>query len=156
LLEQQARSLPPCDSWFVELLERGTLPGCDPENPNRAISHKHELTIKNTAGYYGQDRHVTRAGLLDEARSIEPRLRSHHGDHVIGAYLKSQGCDNEKRVLRRRGWTFLPLLELRKKWEERFPGWEWRNPDITEWQAEEQDDNDDEDDEREPLPKTAF
>ena len=44
-------------------------------------------------------------------------------------------------VLRRRGWTFLPLLICRAKWEERFPNWQWRNTGLTRWQAEEAADN---------------
>jgi hypothetical protein len=139
LLDQQALSLAPLDSWFVELLESATLAGCDPADPSRAISGKYEQTIKGSG--MGFDRHVTRPGLFDQARSVEPRLRHHTSDRTLGAYLKSQNCHNKQRVLRRRGWTFLPLLDLRKKWEERFPGWEWRNPDIREWQAEEQDDD---------------
>jgi hypothetical protein len=155
LLDQQARSLPALDSWWVELLENGTLVGCDPDNPSRAISNKHEQTIKGIG--MGFDRHVTRPGLFDQARSIEPRLRSHTSDHVLGAFLRDQGCNNKERVLRRRGWSFPPLLECRKAWEERFPGWKWRNANITEWQAEEQDENDDdEDDEQEPPLKTHF
>jgi len=145
LLDQQARSLSAFDSWWVELLESGTLVGCDPDNPSRAISNKYGCIVKNPV-LYGNERHVTRLGLYDQARSIEPRLRSHTSDHALGDFLKMQGCENKKRVLRRRGWSFPPLLECRKAWEARFRGWKWRNANITEWQAEEQDDNDDDGD----------
>ena len=50
------------------------------------------------------------------------------------------GCDNNKKVLRRAGWTFPPLKECRAAWEARYPDWKWRNPEISEWQAEEGDD----------------
>ena len=42
-------------------------------------------------------------------------------------------------VLRARGWIFPPLAKLRAKWIERFPNRRCRNPSITKWQQE--DDN---------------
>jgi hypothetical protein len=53
-------------------------------------------------------------------------------DHKLGDFLAEQGCDNSRKVMRRRGWTFPELSECRKKWEERFPGWKWRNPNLKE------------------------
>ena len=50
------------------------------------------------------------------------------------------GCGNTIKVLRRQGWTFPPLAECREAWVKRYPGWEWRDPGITEWRAEEDDD----------------
>jgi hypothetical protein len=50
------------------------------------------------------------------------------------------GCTNKQKVLRRRGWTFPALLACREAWEKRYPGWCWRDTDIAEWRAEEQDD----------------
>ena len=46
------------------------------------------------------------------------------------------GCDNTRKVLRRQGWSFPPLRDCRAEWEKRYPGWKWRNPDLTEWQPE--------------------
>jgi hypothetical protein len=66
-------------------------------------------------------------------KAIKPNGKS----GAAGA-LKEQGCDNGKRVLRRRGWTFPALQECRAKWIERYPGWEWRDPEIQAWQAEEE------------------
>jgi hypothetical protein len=100
LLEQQAHSLSPLDSWWVELLETGTLAGCDPNEPNRARSNKYDVTIKG--GQNSLDRHVTRPGLYDQARASGPRLRSHTSDHALGAFLAAQGCKNDKKVLRLR------------------------------------------------------
>jgi hypothetical protein len=74
--------------------------------------------------------------LYDQARSIEPRLRQHGSDHALGSFLKDQGCDNKKKVLRRTGWSFPPFGEARKAWEERFPGWLWHDPDLTDWYFE--------------------
>jgi hypothetical protein len=41
--------------------------------------------------------------------------------------------------MRRRGWTFPDLGECRKKWEARFPGWKWRDPNLKQWQIEDAD-----------------
>jgi Family of unknown function (DUF5906) len=131
LTGQQARSMGPFDSWWVELLETGTLTGCDPDEPNRAVSNKYEEKVTLGMG----DRLVTRLGLYDQARRLEPRLRS-MSEHKLGDFLTEQGCDNSRKVMRRRGWTFPELSECRKMWEARFPDWEWRNPKLTKWQAE--------------------
>jgi hypothetical protein len=139
LFEQQARSLSPLDSWWVELLETGTLAGCDPKGePDRAVSNEYEAVISSG---YGIERRVRRRGLYDQARSIEPRLRNHTSDHQLGAFLREHGCDNTKKILRRRGWTFPPLSECRAEWEKRFSGWQWREPDLLDWRMEEQDDD---------------
>jgi len=68
------------------------------------------------------------------------RISRHITDHQVGAYLKNQGCDNENRVMRHRGWTFPPLKELRAAWEKRFPRWKWRIPGLAEWQNESDED----------------
>ena len=68
----------------------------------------------------------------------EPRLRNHTSDHQLGAYLKEQGCDNTKKVLRRQGWTFPSLSQCRKDWEKRFPNWPWRDPNLKAWRSDEQ------------------
>jgi hypothetical protein len=85
-------------------------------------------------------REVTRPGLYDQARSIEPRLRNYANDHILGNHLTAQGCSNLRKVIRRQGWTFPPLADCRAAWETRFPGWRWRNPEITAWWREEQED----------------
>jgi Family of unknown function (DUF5906) len=135
LAGQQALSLSPLDSWWVELLETGTLGGSDPSEPNRAVSNKYEYKV--VVGM--SDRWVTRLGLYDQARNMEPRLRQ-RSDHVLGQHLTEQGCDNSRKVMRRRGWTFPKLIECREEWEARFPGWKWRNPKLIEWQGEDAED----------------
>jgi hypothetical protein len=122
LREQQQQSLSALDAWWVELLETGTLEGADPNAPNCAVSNGYDRP------YLGRQR-----GLYDQARTIEPRLKA-RSDHVLGNFLSGQGCDNTRKVLRHRGWTFQPLLEARKRWEARFPGWKWRDTSLTEWQ----------------------
>ena len=49
-------------------------------------------------------------------------------------YLKKHGCSNAKKVMRRRGWEFPPLEQLRREWEARYPGWKWNDLDLIQWQ----------------------
>ena len=72
------------------------LAGCHPDQPNCARSGKWQKKIEDEYGEH--PRFITCNGLLDEARSIEPRLRSHTNANVIANYLKEWGCDNSKRV----------------------------------------------------------
>jgi Bifunctional DNA primase/polymerase, N-terminal len=141
LREQRDQSLAPLDAWWSELLETGTLMGADPVSPNRAVSNAYQRQIE-VDGSYGttQIRYINQLGIYDQARLIEPRLKNHIGDHKLSAHLIEMGGDNTKKVLRRRGWTFLPLSVCRATWEKRYPGWKWRDTEITEWRAEEADD----------------
>ncbi|MCK1453384.1 hypothetical protein IVB36_21505 [Bradyrhizobium sp. 35] len=145
LRQQRDHGLQPLDAWWCELLDTGTLWGADPSEPNKAVSNSYDRLIKIAVkSRYGdtntQVRQVKQLGLYDQARRIEPRLRNFTNDRRLGTFLKEMGGQNEQKVLRRQGWTFPPLEKLRAAWIERFPGWKWRNPDITEWCAEEGDD----------------
>jgi len=140
LREQQRHSLQPLDAWWVELLEIGVLEGADPNAPNCAVSNEYNREVTETDGYgLPRKRRIRQRGLYDQARTVEPRLRRRN-DHVLGHYLSEQGCDNSQKVLRRRGWNFPPLLECRNRWEARFPDWKWRDPLLTEWQYEQEQD----------------
>jgi hypothetical protein len=140
LRRQRDRSLPPLDAWWCELLETGTLWGADPKAPHCAVSNRYQRLVKVPVYYVGTPiRQVTQFGIFDQARQIEPRLRTYTNDRALGLFLSEMGCDNAKKVLRRQGWTFPPLLQCRTEWEARYPGWNWRNPDLKEWQAEETD-----------------
>ena len=93
--------------------------GSDPANPNRAVSNSYAREIEiETRSHYGdtnrQIRHVTQRGIYDQARLVEPRLRNHFSDRDLGLHLSKMGCDNQKKVLNKRGWTFPPLLECRR------------------------------------------
>jgi hypothetical protein len=133
LLDQQSESLSPLDAWWVESLTTGVLWGADPNSAHCAVSNCYEEEVANDNGY---TRTVRRKGLYDQARAISPRLKA-VSDHALAHYLKEQGCDNAHRVLRRRGWTFPPLVECRKAWEARFPGWQWRDAGlVAEWESE--------------------
>ena len=111
------------------------LVGGDPREPHRAVSNSYQRQIetKTQSGFGGtttQIRHVTQLGIYDQARQLEPRLKNYVNDHRLGAHLKEMGCDNTDKVLRRRGWTFPPLLECRAAWEKRYPGWPWRDSGV--------------------------
>lgn len=137
LREQRDQSLDALDSWWVELLETGTLMGADPQQPNGAVSNSYQRKIE-LDGDYGSNhvRHITQRGLYDQAKLIEPKLRN-TSDHKLGKKLSEMGGDNSKKVLRKQGWWLPPLLECRAAWVERYPDWKWRNPEITSWQPEE-------------------
>lgn len=136
LTSQQALSLSPLEAWWAELLEHGALPGCDPKQPHMARSNDWQEVIKNDMG--GVVRTVMHPGLYTAARKMEPRLRN-VSDHKLGHFLTAQRCTNDTKVLRQRGWTFPELSELRQKWEKRFPGWRWRNPDLSQWEPDDGD-----------------
>jgi hypothetical protein len=138
LREQRDQSLEPLDLWWVELLETGMLMGCDTLHPNKAVSNSYTREVKiEVEGSYGtastQVRHVTQRGLYDQARAMVPKLRN-TSDTALGAHLTKMGCDNTKKVMRQRGWTFPPLDECRAAWVKRYPDWKWRDPDLTKWQ----------------------
>jgi hypothetical protein len=143
LKEQRDHSLEALDFWWVELLETGVLTGSDISHPNKVVSNSYQREIRTEVAYGDKNttqiRHVLQRGLYDHAKQIEPRLRN-FSDHKFGSFLKEMGCDNTDRVLRRRGWTFPPLLQCRAAWEKRFPGWKWLNTQITAWCPEEGDD----------------
>jgi hypothetical protein len=141
LREQRDQSLSPLETWWCELLESGTLAGADPESPESAVSNAYQRQIEIGA-FNPQTRLVNQYGLYDQARSIEPRLKNHTSDAKLGTFLKEMGCSNVRRVLRRRGWTFPPLLQCRAAWEKRYPGWQWRDGEIDGWRAEDEDDAD--------------
>jgi hypothetical protein len=140
LREQRDQSLSPLETWWCELLESGTLVGADPELPESAVSNSYQRQIEIGGSFAPQTRLINRHGLDDQARSIEPRLKNHTSDSKLGNFLREMGCSNVRRVLRRRGWTFPPLLQCRAAWEKRYPGWQWRDTEIVGWRAEDEDD----------------
>jgi Family of unknown function (DUF5906) len=140
LADQQVRSLSDLDAWWFELLESATLAGCDPKHPDCARCGDYDETMDPNTNY---PRVVRRPGLYSQARSIVPHLRNHTNNSALATYLKKQGCvvREKRRVLRKSGWEFPPLLDCRKAWEKRFPGVQWRDPSLTDWRAEDQDDD---------------
>ena len=130
LVEQQSRGLGPEDAWWCELLQTGALWGADPRRPSWAVSNGYEEE-KET---FGGTRTVKRRCLYDQAREVSPRLRS-VSDHMLGRALTGFGCTNYHHVMRRRGWQFPALAAARRTWEDRFPGWKWHDPDLSDWKA---------------------
>ncbi len=124
LREQQLQSLEPLDAWLVELFEEGQLPeGEGVTHADIALSHSRpDLEGRNP-----------KTGLYDVARERYPKLR-HLDDQVLAAHLKRWGC-KPWRNNQARGWRFPPLAECRRRWEEKYPGWPWQHPDLTEWQS---------------------
>jgi Bifunctional DNA primase/polymerase, N-terminal/Family of unknown function (DUF5906)/Primase C terminal 2 (PriCT-2) len=138
LRDQQALSLSYEDTWWVELLETGVLWGATSDKPNIAMSRgmKFEEPYVDEYGNRKTRRREIK-GLYDQARSSSPRLRN-YSDHTLGGFLSKKGCSPNKHCGPRRsvrGWAFPDLDSARTKWEERFPGWKWRNPDLLAWEA---------------------
>jgi hypothetical protein len=142
LLDQQTLSLSSEDKWWVELLETGILWGSTKNRPNLAASNEFEAEEEIRDGYGGF--HIRRRrikGIYDQAREISPGLRN-ESDHALGHFLGKMGCVNDNHCgpkRSKRGWKFPDLDSARTKWEERFPTWKWRNPDLAEWEASEDD-----------------
>ena len=118
LLSQQAASLQPLDAWWVEILETGEIPGSPEGQADKAISGDCVATVGLSVR--------TEPGMLTLLRKSVPRT-AYLTDHAIARYLREQGCVSGK-VKQRRGWTFPPLKECRRKWAVDHPGWEWREP----------------------------
>jgi len=111
LREQQLRSLSAETKWWLELLETGTLQGADAKDPSCARSDS----------------------LFKQARESSPQLK-YKSDQVLARELVKRGCTNTRISGNARGWQFPPLLKARAAWEVQFPGHQWRDPTLTEWQ----------------------
>ena len=125
LREQQVRSLEPTDAWVLGFFEDGSLPeGEGADRPNRALSRsKPDFENRNP-----------RNGLFDLARQRVSALR-HVNDQVLAACLEKWGC-KPWRSSQARGWEFPPLRDCRARWEQKYPGWQWQHPELTEWQTD--------------------
>ena len=96
LRQQRDQSLPPLDAWWCELLETGTLRGSDPAEPHRAVSNSYtrvvEVKVKSRYGdTYPQSRTFNQPGIFDQARQIEPRLKSYTNDRMPRALPEQDG-----------------------------------------------------------------
>ena len=92
LQDQKRLSLKPDEQWWLHLLEEGSLPDADPENPRRAPSDE----------------------LFAQAKKLIPDLK-YQGPHLLGRILRKYGCIGV-RVDKRRGWEFPLLKEARAAW----------------------------------------
>jgi len=130
LVAQQARSLSAEDEWWVGMLQEGTIPCSDPNNPERAVSGEYVTRVDPFSG----TRETKHLGLFESARRSVPRLKG-RSDTALGHYLTEQDC-KRMRVLRRRGWEFPPLKAAREAWERRFPGWTWPDETQADWEPD--------------------
>jgi len=133
LVEQQAENLTPFESWFVELLETGMLPGATSMAPDIAPTNDYEIEV--IEGLY--TRRLKKPGLLSNARESSPRLKN-ETEHALGRFLREHKCTSREHVGtsigRGKGWKFPPLIEARAAWEKKFPRWPWREK-LEEWNA---------------------
>ncbi|MCK1284100.1 hypothetical protein IVB41_09150 [Bradyrhizobium sp. 44] len=122
LRKQQERSIKPLDAWLLKFFEDGLLPeGFGVDHPSRALSRsKPDVDGRNP-----------RNGLYDIAR--EQTALRHLDEQVLASHLKQWGC-TPWRNSQVRGWQFPPLAECRARWEEKYPGWKWQYPELSEWQ----------------------
>ncbi|MFZ1091315.1 MAG: DUF5906 domain-containing protein [Xanthobacteraceae bacterium] len=124
LRKQQLRSLKPLDAWVLKFFEDGVLPtGIGVDRPDRALSRSQP----------DPDGRNPRNGLYDLARD-QPPLR-YMDEQVLAAHLKQWGCTPWRSNLAR-GWEFPPLAKCRARWQEKYPGWTWQHPELTEWQKD--------------------
>jgi hypothetical protein len=117
LQHQKEQSLPPIEQWFVELLEEGKLPG------------------SSYAAAARKDFATTRA-LVEDAKQGAPRLNGYLSDKAMGDFLRDRGCmaGKERGTFELRGWRFPPLSRMRADWSRRYAGWQWRYPELKDWQ----------------------
>jgi hypothetical protein len=136
MAHQQLQTLLPLEAWWADLLETARPWGNSRDNPHLVISEGYD---EEEEYFVGTDsmrvrRTKKRLCLYDQARASSPRLRNANYNE-IAAFLRKQGCVNQK-VLGRRGW-YLPLLQdCRRKWMEKYPAWEWQDKSITDWEPE--------------------
>jgi hypothetical protein len=109
LQEQKELSVTEREQWILTLLEDGALPNSFDGRPEAA---------------YGRESYPDRRdGLYDHARRSVPGL-SKKSDHFIAAALRAWGARVDKPGARR-CWTFPPLADMRRAWDDRFGPREW-------------------------------
>jgi hypothetical protein len=108
LQEQQTRTLPPWEQWYLSLLREGKLPGALAKKPNTAYTHS----------------------LLQNAHEQVPRLKFEGGE-ALREFLVRMGC-SKYRAASANGWSFPPLAEARSIWDRAYGTQKWDNPKA-EW-----------------------
>ena len=106
LQEQKMRSLDQRFEWFEGLLQDGHLLGATSDS--QAVSF---TWLYNDFLQSSPNRHCSKTS--------------------FGLFLKDQGC-TKIHTARGTSWRFLPLIEHRQKWIERFGQWQWSYPGA-EW-----------------------
>jgi hypothetical protein len=137
LTEQQNLNLDPFDAWWVDLLERGQLPGAGSKDPSIAPSYDWEDECVNIQGEVdftsslssSPNKPTVRPGLYSDARKSSPKLKN-ASDNELAAKLRDKGCKPKWHVGsdrgRGRGWKFPKCGDARREWEKTHPGWPWQ------------------------------
>ena len=135
LLSQQERSLDFFDEWWSSVLDNGVIPGSTKEHPDRSAPME-DFTIPD----YITGRETPMPGLLTRARKTDPLRGSRVTGKAFGSgRSRRRGAPNRGSIIakrQRRTWRFPPLKDAREAWEKRFPGWQWTDPFIEDWQPD--------------------
>jgi Family of unknown function (DUF5906) len=134
LLSQQEKSLSFFDEWWVSVVDEGVIPGSPSAHPNCSPPLEDFYVTDDVS-----NRQTLMAGLLTRARKSDPRRSGHVTEKAFSRALKEAGCTKVKIMYyrrQRRSWRFPPLRLAREKWEKRFPGWPWTEPNIGDWQPD--------------------
>ena len=134
LLSQQERSLDFFDEWWVSVLDNGVTPGSTSEHPDHSAPME-DFTIPD----YITGRETPMPGLLTRARKTDPMRGSRVTGKAFGSALRKAGCTKSRIYYakrQRRTWCFPPLKDAREAWEKRFPGWQWTDPFIEDWEPD--------------------
>jgi Family of unknown function (DUF5906) len=107
LAEQQTRTLPPWEQWYLSLLRDGRLPGAWVKKKKPHIAYT--------------------SCLISDAREQVPRLKW-ESDVALTDFLKEKGCEKH-RASTGNGWKFLPLAEARAAFEQAHGPQPWDNPE---------------------------
>jgi hypothetical protein len=107
LAEQQTRTLPPWEQWYLSLLREGRLPGAWVKKKKPHIAYT--------------------SCLLSDARKQVPRLKW-ESDVALTDFLKEKGCEKH-RDSTANAWKFLPLAEARSAFDQAYGSQKWDNPE---------------------------
>ena len=106
LAEQQTRTLPPWEQWYLSLLRDGRLPGAWVKKKKPHIAYT--------------------SSLISDAREQVPRLKW-ESDVALTEFLKEKGCEKHRDSIAN-GWKFLPLAEARAAFVRAHGPQKWDNP----------------------------
>src|SRR5262249_38618526 len=120
LQRQQAYPPPPLEQWYFALLKDGRVPGALINN--NPLSKK--ISRPNTAYTWS---------LRQDACERFPRLRFELSDSMLEDFVTNEGWLKARkyRDSKRNGWTFEPLTESRKAWDQRYGPQTWN--DAKDW-----------------------
>jgi hypothetical protein len=105
--EQQTRTLPPWEQWYLSLLREGRLPGAWVKKKKPHIAYT--------------------SSLIADAREQVPRLKW-ESDVALTDFLKEKGCEKH-RDSTANAWKFLPLAEARSAFDQAYGSQNWDNPE---------------------------